>query len=134
MGEEGEESENFSADEILLGSALQGDVEGIEYALEHGANLGARDGEGNSALLLAVSCGHKKAAKHLLRLGIPINDVNEFGEGVLHMCFGSGMAELGTYLIEHGADTAAVTVGSPPQSLTPTQDTLDPEGVLTFDA
>jgi uncharacterized protein len=114
MGEEGEEAENFSADEVLLGSALQGDVEGIEYALEHGANLGARDGEGNSALLLAVSCGHKKATKHLLRLGIPINDVNEFGEGVLHLCFGSGMAELGTYLITHGADTAAVTVGSPP--------------------
>mmetsp|Transcript_5509 Transcript_5509/g.13305 ORF Transcript_5509/g.13305 Transcript_5509/m.13305 type:complete len:92 (+) Transcript_5509:39-314(+) len=77
-GGDAEEDGEMSLEDLLLESAMRGHSEGIAHAVENGADIDARDEDGNSALLIACANGSKKAVKMLLRLGLSVDDWNDY--------------------------------------------------------
>ena len=80
------------------------DFEGVDTMLDEGVDVGVKDVNGNTPLLIAAQQGLKKIAKLLLRRGAKINEVSLSGNSVLHYCFTYSFESLGEYFISKGAD------------------------------
>ncbi len=72
------------------------------------ADVDARDGAGNTPLLVACREGHAGVVEVLLQHGAALAATNRDGMGVLHMAFGYGHDALGRLLLARGADPAVV--------------------------
>lgn len=82
-GEEGDDWHNDPALEMaarMLGAALNGDLDGMQAAIESGADIGAMDEDGNTALHLAVKAGYMDLVEALIVRGLDINAPNDEGD------------------------------------------------------
>ncbi len=121
----------------LHSAAFMGHTEVVKLLLDYGADLGAVDGQGYSALSAALIGGHPEtvelligkgahlayagsladaaargdpaAAVSLLGAGAQVNARAEGGLTPLHCAVGAGRADVARTLIQHGADLDAAT-------------------------
>ncbi|XP_077985600.1 short transient receptor potential channel 4-like [Glandiceps talaboti] len=65
-----------SVDKLYLAAAGKGDLQAVEFALQHPdqMNKDAKDGQGRSALHLAIVNGHTRIIQSLLRHGVNVGD------------------------------------------------------------
>ena len=78
----------LEANKLLLNAASTGDVDGIERALQAGANLEVRDNYGNSALLLACGGSRLGAVAYLIKKGSNVHVLNNVGYWPLYEAAG----------------------------------------------
>ena len=90
----------------FLEAAAAGQVERIQELLANGANVGARDTIGRTALMLAAIEGRVEAVKVLLEKGSDVSAANKFGGTALDFAVMNSQAEVVGVLIEHGAGLA----------------------------
>lgn len=76
----------------------------LEGYLESGGDPNVQDSAGNTPLIVACQNGHLQACKLLLKHGADLNASNLKGNSALHYCFSYGYDDIGTYLIESGAN------------------------------
>lgn len=96
-------------DKQLLGAAKKGDAEGVIYALEKGADVNARDGKGNTALMYASFDGSRELAKLLISKGADVNARDELGITTLMCAAETGQLGQMLFLIRHGARVSPKT-------------------------
>lgn len=70
---------------LLLAVTEEGHGDMVELLLQYGANLEARDTEGNTALLQALYYGRGTLAKKLISAGADTEASNDAGDTVFHM-------------------------------------------------
>lgn len=75
-----------------------------ELLLDHGADINARNRDGDSALHLAGSSGRADSADLLINYGIEINAINMVGETALRVASGHAKGETAHMLIASAAD------------------------------
>lgn len=90
----------------LLEAAHNGDLEGVQEALEAGANIEARDHFGASPLHCAVAFRHPRVVEFLLHRGANVHARENLGQTPLHLAH---TAEIARLLIDAGADVNAVS-------------------------
>ena len=87
-----------------LGNAvLAADLERVTYLVEHGADAGARDGDGYTALGNAVRFGYTPIAKYLIEHKADVNATDLSGWTPIMYAAWIDDAELAKLLIAHGA-------------------------------
>jgi ankyrin repeat protein/flagellar basal body-associated protein FliL len=97
------------ATEKLLSAAKygSGDIETIKLLLENGANVKAKDVNGNTALAFASREGHSDAIRYLLDKGAEINLKDNDGTTALMMAAARGQMDAVKLLLDKGADITA---------------------------
>ena len=76
----------------------------IKYLVYLGADVNAKDENGNTPLIQATYNGHLEVVKCLVQNGADMDVKNKRGRTALMMAVGCGNLELCSYLIENGAD------------------------------
>ncbi|EGR50987.1 uncharacterized protein TRIREDRAFT_57671 [Trichoderma reesei QM6a] len=79
----------------------------VRHLLKMGASIDARDRNGNTALLLALSHGHDAIAKLLIEAGANINARDSNGQTALLIAVRFDREDLARLLIEKGSDVDA---------------------------
>ncbi|KAF8562003.1 hypothetical protein P879_10167 [Paragonimus westermani] len=79
-------------------------VEVVEFLLESGADVNAKDKGGLIPLHNASSYGHVDVAALLIRYGTSVNAVDKWGYTPLHEAAQKGRTQLCSLLLAHGAD------------------------------
>ena len=95
----------------LMIASLAGQGEIVNYLLQRGAVIDARNTSGLSSLHAAAYAGHTDIVKLLVAKGADVNDdANDFGVTPLHLA--SEENHIGTVqvLLRQGADTSAIEV------------------------
>ncbi len=92
------------AEADILRRVARGDLEGLRQALGAGADAGAKDRFGVSALARAAAKGDLDAANLLLDHGADPNETSEVGNSPLMMAAAQGRLEMVQLLLERGAD------------------------------
>jgi ankyrin repeat protein len=64
----------------------------------------ARNGDGETLLLVGCRRGDKSLVKACLRMGADVNAQNFAGSSALHHCYGHGFPGLADYMRRRGAD------------------------------
>lgn len=93
-------------------AARHGDAEQLA-ALSASVDLNARDGHGQTALMLAAHAGHAAAVRVLLVLGADANHTAKHGLTALMLAVLGGHAEVVQALLDGGADTTRRGTGAP---------------------
>jgi hypothetical protein len=89
-------------------AATQGMNVGVMKVLvEHGANVNARNADGDTPVHWAAHCGHVGAIKELVALGVDINTPNNEGRTPAHMAAQEGHVNTIKVLVKLGANIAA---------------------------
>lgn len=88
---------------MLHAMALQ-DVELAECLIDLGCPLEATDSEGDTPLLLAVTCRLPESVELFLKRGANINARNNDGWSALHTAIMGGAGEIVDILLSHGAE------------------------------
>ena len=70
-------------DEKLLDAAHGNDIEGVRETLKLGADVNAKNQQGNTALILATCYGHTEVVKFLIAAKADVNITNEYGDTAL---------------------------------------------------
>ena len=83
-------------------AAREDNIEAMSFLLEVGADINAVDGQGNTALRLAIYCSHPKAALKLIKGGAKLEVKYNKDQTPLHMAAGMGSEELVGALMEQG--------------------------------
>ncbi|CAD7695035.1 unnamed protein product [Ostreobium quekettii] len=78
----------------------------VKLLLEKGANISARNKEGNTPMMYAAGHGHTPVVDKLLDFGAPLDLVDENGDTVLHHAAKWGQMPVVKLLLEKGADTS----------------------------
>lgn len=68
------------ADAALSGAAVSGDLAGAQTALDHGADVNARDESGRTPLMLASAAGHTEIVRLLIERHADVNLKDSAGE------------------------------------------------------
>ena len=92
------------ADADILKLVARGNLEGLRQALGAGADAGAKDRFGGSALARAAAKGDLDAANLLIDHGADPNDTSQAGNSPLMMAAAQGHLEMVQLLLERGAD------------------------------
>jgi ankyrin repeat protein len=92
----------------ILGACLNGALEVFERLREDGASVRARDGKGNSCLMLAAKGAHVALARRLVELGQDVNHTREGGVSALDIAFSDDNGELVRLLLGAGADPSVL--------------------------
>lgn len=79
-------------------------VKTLEFLLESGADVNAKDKGGLIPLHNASSYGHVDVAALLIRYGTSVNAVDKWGYTPLHEAAQKGRTQLCALLLAHGAD------------------------------
>lgn len=105
---------------LLFASVQKGDMQGIQNALTIGADVNARDGKGNTPIMLASHIDRVSCINTLIQAGADVNAKNYQGQNALHLAneepneLDSGQFQytgvLEQKLIQAGADVNAVDV------------------------
>ncbi len=88
-------------------AVIAGDVSAVQAALDSGADPGACNGYGDTALHVAAKRGHAEVVRQLLAAGADLAARNQTGDTVLHYAADNGRAEVVQHLLAAGADLAA---------------------------
>jgi len=91
----------------LLSAASSGDTAAATRLLGEGADVDAKNNQGDTALLLAAKSGKIDTAKLLIEKGANLEAKNNVGETALIAACTSGHAEIAQLLVEKGAATDA---------------------------
>ncbi len=91
----------------LLRAARMGRLDEICLSLDRGANINAKDKNGDTALHLAVGMGFRRIAERLIERGAQVNVFNNEGHTPLHMVGGIDFEVLMELLIANGAYVSA---------------------------
>jgi len=92
-----------NANNQLLSAALSGDTAAAARLLGEGADVDAKNNQGDTALLLAARSGKIDTARLLIEKGANIEAKNNAGETALIAACTSGHAEIAQLLVEKGA-------------------------------
>lgn len=92
------------ADTQLRDAASRGDVEAVREALDAGADLEARDGQGCTALLLATHGNNVDAARELIEAGADVNAKDAMQDSAYLYAGARGLDEILALTLAHGAD------------------------------
>src|SRR5216683_3513030 len=88
----------------MITAAYQGDVKAAIAQLDKGADVNARDCDGDTALMLAAERGHIELVKVLLKNGADVNAANLNGETALMRAAENDRAAAVKILLAHHAD------------------------------
>src|SRR5262245_29094609 len=97
------------ATSLMLDAAWRGQTDAIKRLISSGADISARDDDGNTALLRAASAGKTQSVNTLLSAGAPVNEENHMGEQPLMLAAAGGYVDIVGSLLRRGADLAART-------------------------
>ncbi|CAH0054414.1 unnamed protein product [Clonostachys solani] len=75
------------------------------YLVEHGADLGAQDFHGRTALQWSCIHGDRSFVKELIKLGADVDAQDRYGQTALHWAAAGGHSTLVTMLLRHNANT-----------------------------
>ncbi|HIE5095638.1 ankyrin repeat domain-containing protein [Stenotrophomonas maltophilia] len=92
------------ADARLRDAAGRGDADAVRAALDDGADLEARDGEGRTALLLATHGNNVDAARELIEAGADVNAKDALQDSAYLYAGARGLDEILAMALAHGAD------------------------------
>lgn len=92
------------ADARLRDAATRGDVSALRKALDAGAGLDARDGQGRTALLLATHANSVEAARALIEAGADVNAKDAMQDSAYLYAGARGLDEILALTLAHGAD------------------------------
>jgi uncharacterized protein len=93
----------------ILDAAWRGQTDAIKRLISSGADISAKDDDGNTALLRAASAGKIDAVNTLLSARAEVNAENHLGERPLLLAAAGGHADIVDALLRRGADLAART-------------------------
>jgi len=93
--------------QAVITAAYSGDTEAVIAQLDQGADLNARDCDGDTALILAADRGHIELVQVLVERGADVNAKNQNGETALLRAAGNGRAAVVKLLLAHQADRNA---------------------------
>ena len=88
----------------LREAARLGDADAVRQALDAGADLEARDGQGRSALLLATHGNQVEAARELIEAGADVNAKDALQDSAYLYAGARGLDEILAMTLAHGAD------------------------------
>lgn len=94
--------------EQLLKASEKGDVDGVISLLDRGADIEARNNDGDTPLLRACTTNHTKIVELLLNSGADIENRNDEGYTPLLLSSYYGLEEIVELLLDHGADVEAM--------------------------
>jgi ankyrin repeat protein len=88
-------------------ASIKGDVAEMRALVTKGADVNARDADGDAALHVAAYNGHVEAIKALVQLGADKDAKNDVGATPLHYAFAHGYIAAIKLLVQLGADKDA---------------------------
>ncbi|PSD09676.1 hypothetical protein C7E19_23640, partial [Stenotrophomonas maltophilia] len=88
----------------LRDAASRGDADALRQAIEDGATLEARDGQGRTALLLATHGNNVDAARELIEAGADVNAKDAMQDSAYLYAGARGLDEILAMTLAHGAD------------------------------
>ena len=91
-------------DGCLRDAASRGDADAVRQAIEDGAALEARDGQGRTALLLATHGNNVDAARELVEAGADVNAKDALQDSAYLYAGARGLDEILAMTLAHGAD------------------------------
>jgi hypothetical protein len=91
----------------LITAAYRGDVKTVLAELGDGADINARDCDGDTALILAAERGHVELVQELLKAGAEVDARNLIGETALMRAAENGLAEVVKLLLARHAECNA---------------------------
>ena len=103
-----ENSGNIPSNKNLLEGAKEGDFEKVLHALESGANVNAKDSNGETALMHASRKGRVDIVRHLLKNGADVNIPNNDGWTALMYASKYGHHDVFRTLRNYGAKTVYI--------------------------
>ncbi|MEQ1716538.1 MAG: ankyrin repeat domain-containing protein, partial [Hyphomicrobium sp.] len=89
---------------VLAEAAWRGDKQAVTAALAAGADVNARDGDGNTALILAAGGGHLPVLEILYAAKAALNLANAAGETALVLAIAKSRTDAVRSLLVQGAD------------------------------
>ena len=92
------------ADARLRSAADRGDGRAVRIALDDGAHIDARDGQGRTALLIATHGNHVDAARVLVEAGADVNAKDAIQDSPYLYAGARGLNEILELTLAHGAN------------------------------
>ena len=96
-----------SADTALLTAAAAGDADAVRSAIDAGADLEARGGNGATALVAATKQNHVEAARVLIEAGADVNAKDDIQDSAYLYAGARGHDEILQLTLANGADVAS---------------------------
>jgi hypothetical protein len=127
-------TETENQDQQLLEAAEEGDLEQVKAALAHGADIEARDEDGDTAICLAVAEGHMDVVDMLLEVGADVNVRGSERFTLLHWAAYGGNALAVDKLVKLGLRVDARAEGDDLWQTTPLCRAAMQKGSVTVEA